>query len=98
MPSLTHNVLAANIIFWWLLSNLCILSVNLSMVVVSFINDRVIPYSALVSMAPLSQEVQSISSCDPPHIGQYLLLLPLSSSSLAITPPPPPPTSSPPPP
>ena len=26
--------------------------------------------SVLVSMAPLSQEVQSISSCDPPHIGK----------------------------
>ena len=25
--------------------------------------------SALVSMAPLSQEVQSISSCVPPHLG-----------------------------
>ena len=27
------------------------------------------PYSVLVSMAPLSQEVHSIASCLPPHLG-----------------------------
>ena len=26
-------------------------------------------YSVLVSMAPLSQEVNSVSSCQPPHLG-----------------------------